>query len=277
MPPSGLSFPGGRSPRWKFLPKKLAAHFINVEIASPPLQATTSISATVVVTNSLTLTMPMPELQMTGSAEAYDFDDLSGVVGSLSLELNPPSLLMTGFVEAMGSLLLEMPVPALIMTGDQFFAARYIKGLVMNMSHFAVSDYIGYDFNSLAYFNGKFLGANSQGIFSFGGNKDNGLNINARAKMPVLDSYQGILKKARDVWLTCRTDGQMMLVIQIGEEDYYDDLFEATGRAQEYRCKLPKGIDERFLAFELRNVDGSDFDTNNLRFTTDGLVTRRKR
>ena len=275
MPPSGLRYPKGRSPRWKFLPKKLVAHFINIEIASPPLQVTTSISATVVVTNSLVLTMPMPDLQMTGSADPYDFNDYSQIVGSLSLQLNPPSLLMTGFIEARGSLLLSMPVPALIMTGDQFFAARYIKGLVMNMSHFAVTDYIGYDFNSVAYFNGKFLGANSQGIFSFGGNKDNGLNINARAKMPILDSSQDVIKKARDAWLTCRTDGQMMLVVYFGEENY-DDIFEETGRALELRGKLPKGIRERFLAFEIRNVDGSDFDNNNLRFTTDAVRGRRR-
>lgn len=269
MPPSRLRFPKGRSPRWKFLPKKLAAHFINVRITSPPLQATTSISATVVVTNSLVLTMPMPTLQMTGQAQAYDFDDLSEIHGSLSLQLNPPSLLMTGFIEARGSLLLSMPVPALIMTGDQFFAARYIKGLVMNMSHFAVTDYIGYDFNSVAYFNGKFLGGNSQGIFSFGGNKDNGTKINARAKMPILDSFQDVIKKARDAWLTCRTDGQMMLVVHFEEGDPYEDVFEKTGRALELRGKLPKGIKERFIAFEIRNVDGSDFDNNNLRFTTD--------
>ena len=276
MPPSGLGHPGGRSPRWKFLPKKLAGHFINVEIASPPLQATTSISATVVVTNSLVLTMPMPDLQMTGSATPYDFDDLSGVAGSLSLQLNPPSLLMTGFIEARGSLVLTMPVPALIMTGDQFFAARYIKGLVMNMSHFAVTDYIGYDFNSVVYFNGKFFGGNSQGIFSFGGNKDNGLNINARVKMPILDSFLDVIKKARDAWLTCRTDGQMMLVVHFEKGDPYDDIFEETGIALELRGKLPKGIKERFIAFEIRNVDGSDFDNNNLRFTTDTVRGRIK-
>jgi len=167
-----------------------------------------------------------------------------------------------------------MPLPTLIMTGDQFFAARYIKGLVMNMSHFAVTDYIGYDFNSMAYFNRKFLGGNNQGIFSFGGNKDNGLNINARAKMPILDSFQDVIKKARDAWLTCRTDGQMMLVVHFEEGDPYEDIFEETGRALELRGKLPKGIKERFMAFEIRNVDGSDFDNNNLRFTTDTI--RRK-
>ena len=274
MPPSGLPYPKGKSPRWKFLSKKAPVYF-DIDISCIPLQATTSISATVVVTNSLALTMPMPELQMTGSAEPYDFEDFSEIFGSLSLQFKPPSLLMTGFVEARGSLLLSMPAPALIMTGDQFFAARYIKGLVMNMSHFAVTDYIGYDFNSLAHFNGKFLGGNGQGIFSFGGNKDNGLNINARAKMPILDSFRDVMKKARDAWLTCRTDGQMMLVVYFGQEDY-DDIFEETGRELELRGKLPKGIKERFIAFEIRNVDGSDFDNNNLRFTTDTVQGRNR-
>lgn len=237
----------------------------------------------------LTLTFHPPRLEMTGKGNEIGYLNLSlrppkismhglaGFVGSLSLQLKLPRLLMTGFIEARGNLILTMPVPYLAMTGDQFFAARYFKGIVMNMSHFAVTDYIGYDFNSLAYFNGKFFGGGSNGIFVLGGKNDDGQKINARAKMPVLDSYQEILKKARDAWLTCRTDGQIMLVIQIGDKDYYDDIFEATGKAQEYRCKLPKGIDERFLAFELRNVDGSDFDHNNLRFTTDAVTTRRKR
>jgi hypothetical protein len=216
---------------------------------------------------NLILFLRPPKLSMHG---------LSGVVGSLSLQLKPPSLLMYGFIEARGSLVLTMPVPYLVMTGDQFFAARYFKGIAMNMSHFAVTDYIGYDFNSLAYFNGKFLGGGQNGIFALGGNKDNGVNINFRAKMPILDPYQDILKKARDAWLTCRSDGQLMLVVQMGEKEYYDDIFEPTGRVDEYRCKLPKGIKERFLAFEIRNVDGSDLDHNNLRFTTDA-VTRRRR
>ena len=216
---------------------------------------------------SLVLTLKPPKIAMHG---------LSGIVGSFSLQLKPPSLLMTGFIEARGNLVLTMPVPFLSMTGDQFFAARYMKGLVMNMSHFAVTDYVGYDFNSLAYFNGKFLGGSNQGIFAFGGNGDNGQKINTRAKIPVLDSYRDVLQRARDAWLTCRSDGQMMLVLQLGEEDYYDDIFERTGKAHEDRCKLPKGIKERFLSFEIRNVDGSDFDFNNLRFTVDAVQRRRR-
>jgi len=237
---------------------------------------------------ALVLTLRPPSLLMTGRESEIgnlilslrpprlSMHGLAGIVGSLSLQLKPPRLLMSGFIEARGNLVLTMPVPYLAMTGDQFFAARYFKGLVMNMSHFAVTDYIGYDFNSLAYFNGKFLGGGQGGIFVLGGNNDNGTKINARAKMPMLDSYQDIVKKARDAWLTCRTDGQMMFVIQLGEDDYYDDIFEPTGRAYEYRGKLPKGIDERFLAFEIRNVDGSDFDNNNLRLTADAVQGRKR-
>lgn len=235
----------------------------------------------------LILTLHPPALQMTGKESEIgnlilslkppklSMHGFAGVVGSLSLRMKAPSLLMSGFIEARGNLALTMPVPFLTMTGDQSMA-QFFKGLAMNLSHYSVTDYIGYDFNSLAYFNGKFLAGGKDGIFALGGKNDNGSPINARVKIPALDAYQDILKKARDAWLTTRTDGQMMLVVQLGEDEYYDDLFTETGKALEYRGKLPKGIKERFLAFEVRNVDGSDFDLNNLRITADA-VTRRKR
>lgn len=252
---------------------------INASKVMAPLEAIASMEANVIVEQTLILSMSPPELLMTGSVEPYDFNPPYDVVGSLSLELIPPSLSMSGFVLAQGTLVLAMPLPSLVMSGDQSFVPKYIKGIAMNMTHYAVSEYVGYDFNSLTYFNGKFIGGNERGIFSFGDDKDDkddGLNINMRMKMPVLDAYESIIKKARDAWLTCRTDGKMILVVQLGEDQFYDDFFEPTDTALQYRWKFPKGFKERFIAFELRNVDGSDCDINNLRFTTDAVPGRRK-
>lgn len=236
---------------------------------------------------SLALVFPVPTLAMVGRQHAVGslslvlpslkmaFRGFSGVVGSLSLELPVPKMALTGFLNTVGNLSMTLTPPSIYMVGDQVLN-QIFKGFVMNTTHFAVSDYLDYAFNSFAYFNGEFLGANQNGIFKLGENgKDDGQPINARVGMPVLDAYAGILKKARDVWLTCRTDGQLMLVVQLGEHDYYTDVFTRTDeKAHEDRAKLPKGFKERFLAFEIKNVDGADFDIDGLRLTVDQLRRR---
>ena len=235
---------------------------------------------------SLVMSLPPPSILLTGRqhglgsfrltlpAPTMFFRGTSGVVGSLLLQLPAPKMALSGFINTVGRLLMILPPPSIYMVGDQTLV-KIFKGFAMNTSLYAVTDYTDCPFNSLARFNGEVLGGGENGISKLDGKTDNGNPINARIGMPMIDIFTTLVKRARDAWLSCRTDGQLMLVLEINEHDPYFDVFTRTDtKIHEDRAKLPKGIKDRFISFEIRNVDGSDFDIDGLRLTVDNIRRR---
>jgi hypothetical protein len=141
------------------------------------------------------------------------------------------------------------------------------KGIVMNLLNQAISTYSNFNFNSIACFNGTYLGATDTGIYPLGGNKDNGSDINSRIKTGSMDFGDTIIKYARDVWITHRTDGYLTLVIYVNE-DTKTTIEKQTkivsNEMKEERIKPPRGLRGRFYTVELKNLSGADFDIDSL-------------
>lgn len=180
---------------------------------------------------------------------------------------------------------------ALILTGagnvPVFYGRGYLRGvpistiyntLVLNASHKAVSEYINFPFNSLCVFNDKSLGANSTGIFELSGNTDNGVDIYAEIESAIFDmANKGYLTKAQYAYMTYRSDGEIVLVLGLGEDDTWESLpFPVEDKLHEGRVKIAKGIKERFISFGIKNKSGSDFDIDKLRILVQSLTDRIK-
>lgn len=211
----------------------------------------------------------IPALRITGSG-------FGGVVGSGVFDI--PVLVMSGQqskdIEGFG--VFDLPPLRFSGYGDVSHIQKLYRGVVMNASHFGITEYHNYPFNSLAYFNGVFLGANGNGIHRLDGKNDNGVYIHSRVRAKTEDVWEEFKKKPREVWLTGRSDGHLMLVLVLDEKDAYEDRFEVVDpKIHEQRVKLPKGIKNRFMAFEIQNVSGSDFSIDQLRIMGDKILRRR--
>jgi hypothetical protein len=147
----------------------------------------------------------------------------------------------------------------------------------MNISNQAISTYSGYNFNSIADFNGVLLGATPTGIHVLGGTDDNGTDIDADIKTGSMDFGDTVIKYLRDMWATFRATGILKFTISINEDatTEVEKSTTLTGTTiVEERIKVPRGLRGRFFTVEIENVDGADFDIDSLSMLVEAI--RRK-
>ena len=149
------------------------------------------------------------------------------------------------------------------------------KTIVVNIKNRAVTEYTGYCFNSFCCFNGKYLGANSSGIFELSGDDDNGTDIDASIKTATADVGRGQPKKLRDAWLFARKGLMTFTVIADEDNEFTYNADVENANIHEERVKVGRGIKGRGFSFVLANVDGSDFDIDSISVLTDNIRRAR--
>lgn len=198
-----------------------------------------------------------------------------GVYGSGVFTLPQFILFDIGLGHGIG--LFHLPIPLQAGFGYIIPISTY-RGVAMNISNQAISTYSNFRFNSLAYFDGKYFGANENGIYVLGGDTDNGMRIQSKLKTGPLNFGDAIIKNLRNIWLTYRSDGHLMLVILVDEdEDHPVDVGQTqlvSDEILEERLKVARGARGRFYTIELQNVSGADFDLDSLSFVVEAI--RRK-
>ncbi len=152
------------------------------------------------------------------------------------------------------------------------------KAIVMSLTNYAVSEYPNYNFNSLVQFNDVLLGANENGIYTLSGGHDLGVDIQANIESGLFDFREdGEIKYPREGWLFYRADGNLSLIIKCDEDAEYETILANIGtHIKEIRAKFGKGIKSRAFNFELKNVDGSDFDVQSLRILGEKIPSRKR-
>ena len=149
------------------------------------------------------------------------------------------------------------------------------KTIVMNVKNRAITEYTNYCFNSLCCFNGRYLGANSSGIFPLSGDDDNGTAIDAHIKTATADVGKGQPKKLRDAWIFARKGLMTFTVIADEDNEFTYNADVENSKIHEERVKIGRGIKGRGFSFILANVDGSDFDIDNISVLTDNIRRAR--
>lgn len=148
----------------------------------------------------------------------------------------------------------------------------------MNLANQAISTYSSYSFNSLAYFNGIYLGATSTGIYPLSGDLDGATAISSSIKTGPMDFGEKFTKYIRDVWLTYRSDGVLTLVFSIDEDattEVERDTVETATYITEEKLKVPRGLRGRYWTIELKNKLGADFDIDKLSAMVDVIGKKR--
>lgn len=226
--------------------------------------------------DSFAFVVPAPDVSFTGTTtQTASFDltipvsaSFTGQTGrALELDAELPALdaSFTGAVRVSGTISVELSnVEASFSQGTQ--TTTVVTTLVLNVENMALSSYSGYSFESYAYFNGVYLGANSSGIFSLTGNTDDGTAIVARARTGKTDMGDTHYKRVDRAYVGYTTEGTLQVKASADDgEDYEYDLMP-TGKTgiHNTRAMVGRGLKGRYFQFEVTNNDGSYFEVDSL-------------
>jgi hypothetical protein len=194
----------------------------------------------------------------------------SGAVGNFDKDMPAFSLSASGIGSIIGTASIFFPAMRLSATAvttpagagsGPVVAGVYVSpylSLVMNLKNRALTEFSNYNFNSLCSFNGKSFGATSTAIYDLSGDTDAGTLIDWNFRTGYLDLEQKAKKKLRQAWLSYKTDGDLILtVLQPNEESYEYHLEGIDTTETGVRMKFGKGIRSKYVALDIKNVDGS--------------------
>ena len=162
------------------------------------------------------------------------------------------------------------------------------KTVVMNTANKAVSEYSGFNFNSVCRVGRHYFAANSSGIYVLRGESDNGAPINAEIKAGSTDfsEIEGVpphlLKRITDAHIGLRASGAVTFKTYPG--DGAEKSHEINGRGrfelQQRRvftlARSAKGIRSRMWSFGLANQNGAGFDLRDMTLEVFPLSRKEK-
>ncbi len=186
----------------------------------------------------------------------------TGTLGVASLALPIQMLRADGYGPQIGDATLALPVLVLQATGRESSGANF-STIVMHTESNALSTFDNYKFNSFARFNGVYLGANDSGIFALIGATDDGVIIDAAARVGITDFGTSHLKRVDRCYVGYRTDGDMVLRVTTDDStirDYVLTTATTAGGIHGNHVRIGKGLAARYWQFEIQNRAGSDFE-----------------
>jgi len=202
----------------------------------------------------------------------FEAHGLNGVLGQINAML--PSLQFAAHAYSQGANTLNIVLPKLQFTAR--VRSNDVLVLTFNTKNFAQTEYDNtYSYNSLMNFNGKLVGLKREGVYELNGDTDNGTSIDWYFKTGKIDLEEGQLKKARYVWLSYRPSGDLTLTVDDGENEYEYAVESYKQIDNAVRIKLGKGIRNRYLQLELKNVSGEKIFLDRMRLFTEPIAKKR--
>jgi hypothetical protein len=128
----------------------------------------------------------------------------------------------------------------------------------------AVVEYQNFPFNSFAQYDGKYYGANDEGIFELTGGDDNGTEIAAYVRSALNTLGTNRYKSMPSMYLGYTSSSTLVLkVVTVANgakvEDWYTLREKPADVMRDARIKVGKGLKSVYWAWELHNKDGGDF------------------
>jgi hypothetical protein len=133
-----------------------------------------------------------------------------------------------------------------------------------------ISEYDNYNYNSMVSFKGRFYGASDDGLFELDGDDDAGTPIQAKLSSLMLDFGSSRQKRVRSAYLGYTATNQLVLRVRsvsqgLLSEDWYEAREVTSAEAPRANiAHVGQGLKSRYWQFELVNVDGGDFEIDQL-------------
>lgn len=217
-----------------------------------------------------TLDSDMPRRTVVGSG-------LAGELGTLDLDRFPFT------IESGGIIVLKATVNVTrefytINAGTLTFITLGTERLTslalqLNIKQGANSEYSNYAFESLTMFNGKPFGGNSSGLYELTGDDDAGTDISGEIETGKTDFEVGNVKKPWSVHLGMSGEGTVRAKLK-GAKDVEITGKDATIQDGGLKIKHSRDTRSSYWGLNLKNLDGSDFQLNNIDFVIETLGRR---
>lgn len=138
--------------------------------------------------------------------------------------------------------------------------------LDMSLKPRATTQYQNYDFNSMVRFGGVYLGANGTGLFTLGGNDDDGSKIDAFFEIVTTDLGVSNPKHFRSYSVGFETN-KGTIVLEAATDGAAAQVHEIVGSGGQQLKKIPARRDNhgRYWTFTVRNKNGADFGIDSIR------------
>jgi hypothetical protein len=252
-------------PKFTVYGKGQFGYFGNASIEFPSLLLSSTGSVSIIGT--LKRTLPLFTLSATGRLDAtgkasitlplieLSATALAGIIGTLEKNFPIFTLSGIGIFDNTGTFAKSLPIFKVTGIG---LASSYLA-MVLNIKNRALTLYNNYDFNSMCRFNDKHFGATKTAIYDLDtGTTDAGTLIDWNMKTGYLDLEQKLKKKLRQAWLSYKSDGDIILtVIQPDGDEYEYTLSGIYETETGLKLKFGKGIKSKYVALDIKNVDGS--------------------
>jgi hypothetical protein len=155
----------------------------------------------------------------------------------------------------------------LIITGGMVDPGGGYTAWAVNTRTEAVTEYQSWQFNSFASLGGRYLGANSEGLWALDGPTDNGQNIISDVKGGYMQMTGSHFTQLTEVYLGLRTDtnaSDWVLKLHTPGDRVY--VYKVTPRnLATTKVNVGKGFRHRYVAFELI-TPGPDFSLDTIEF-----------
>jgi len=144
------------------------------------------------------------------------------------------------------------------------------QGWVMNTEgEMPISEYNNFQFDSLTEYKGVLYGTSDAGLYAMGADTDAGQRITAEIASLMLDFGTSRQKRIRSAYLGYTSENEMVLKVRsVDNGQLYEHWYKAcpvTAIApREGRIHVGQGLRSRYWQFELTNVDGGDFEIDQL-------------
>ena len=197
-----------------------------------------------------------------------------GVIGNGAVSIPILLLNTSGFSLVTGNGLVHIPM---LKINAAMMPLSYAS-LVVNIRNKALTAYQNYNFNSLCRFNGKNLGASNTGIFDLEASDMDGLDfVDWNIRTGYIDLHQKAKKRLKQVWFSYSSNGDLILTaIQMDGVTYEYPLDGIYMTETGIRVKIGKGIKHKYLALDLKNVDGASLDLDVIKLHFDQFVEKKR-
>lgn len=144
--------------------------------------------------------------------------------------------------------------------------------ICMNPRSGAVTQFMGFNFNSFARMGDQFLAANEEGLFLLGGDNDSGLPIDAFFIPKTTDFGDFRKKRFLRAYLGLRSDGALEISMSADDGLWQSFLavHDASRDGRQHGCRVPLNskIHGRYWTFRISNLEGSDFILDSMRLVS---------
>lgn len=151
-----------------------------------------------------------------------------------------------------------------------------VEVYAVNLDGYGSTYYSGYAFNSFARIGDRYYGANEKGVFLLEGDDDAGTPIQAAICPGRLDFGTAQQKTIAEAFLGVASPSPMAMKIVDGEVVYLYEALSRSADLAQHRFKFGKGLKANYLLPILYNLDGADFELDELEFAV-AVLSRKTR